>query len=302
MSLEIRELRSFVVLCELLHFRRAAEAIHISQPALTKQIRLLEEDLGGLLFLRRQGGLHLTPAGHVLLQHARDVIANAAEAGRMTQLAMKGEAGTLRIGFGVAVLARGLPNLMRRFRKRYPAVSLSVRNMSTSDQTKALLDRTIDVGFLRLPVTALGIQVSPIVKERLMIVMGEQDTGFKRGLAALQNASFVLPCRADSASFYDHVFRTCRAAGFAPNVVQETDVFFTALNLVRAGFGVSIAPSAIQLMNVPQIHFAETLVPEAEWTIGIAWNGSTSDSELRQNFVKMAGKVISAMSVPSSIE
>jgi len=64
-----------------------------------------------------------------------------------------------------------------------------------------------------------------------MIVLGEQDANVKGGLAALSRAPFILPCRADSASFYDHVFRTCRAAGFVPNIVQETDVFFTALIL-----------------------------------------------------------------------
>ena len=109
-----------------------------------------------------------------------------------------------------------------------------------------------------------------------MIVLGDQHADVPDGLAALSRAPFILPCRADSASFYDHVFRTCRAAGFVPRVVQETDVFFTALNLVRAGLGVSIAPSAVQLMRVPQVRFADARVAEAV------------------NFQRMARKYISA--------
>ncbi|GGA77042.1 transcriptional regulator [Edaphobacter acidisoli] len=295
MSMELDDLRSFLILSEQLHFRRAAEMLHVSQPALSKQIRRLEDRMGGQLLIRRSRGLHLTAAGQVLLQHARHIIEDAESAERVTRLALKGEAGTLRVGFGVAVLARGLPNLMMRFRKRYPNVDLSVRNMSTSDQTQELCERKIDVGFVRLPIRAEEIATIPIVKERLMVVLSEQSAyDARKGLAGLRNAPFIIPCRADSASFYDHVFRTCRAAGFMPTVVQETDVFFTALNLVRAGLGVSIAPSAVQLMRVPQIRFAETRVPEGEWNIGIAWNRRNARSVLVKNFIAMARKHLSS--------
>jgi DNA-binding transcriptional LysR family regulator len=294
MALELNDLRSFLVLSEQLHFRRAAEILHVSQPALSKQIRRLEILLGGQLLNRRSRGLHLTSAGQVLLQHARQVIKDSESAERITRLALKGEAGTLRVGFGIAVLARGLPNLMLRFRKRFPNVDLSVRNMSTSDQTQALLDRKIDVGFVRLPIRAEELETIPVVNERLMIVLSEQATdNVKKGLQALSNAPFILPSRADSTSFHDHVFRTCRAAGFVPRVVQEADEFFTILNLVRSGLGVSIVPSAVRLMRVPQIRFAETRVSEAEWNIGIAWNSQHPPSVLMENFIQMARKFLS---------
>lgn len=288
MSLELAELRSFLALCELRHFRRAAAALEISQPALSKQIQRLEERLGGPLLLRRSGGMHLTPAGELLQQQARSLLADADTAERITRLALQGEAGVLRVGFGVAVLARGLPDVILRFRRRYPEVHLSVRNMSTSDQLHALSDRTIDIGFVRLPVVANDIETVPVIRERLMVVLGKQHAELEGGLSELRKAPFILPCRADSASFYDHVLRTCHAAGFTPQIVQETDVFFTALNLVRAGLGVSIAPSAIQLMRVPQIRFAETKIPEAAWSIGIAWSRLFSLSPMAVNFRDMA--------------
>src|SRR5579863_10178771 len=200
MSLELDDLRSFLILSEQLHFRRAAAILHVSQPALSKQIRRLEDRLGGPLLLRRSRGVHLTAAGQILLQHARQIIDDSASAERITRLALKGEAGTLRIGFGIAVLARGLPHLMLRFRKRFPHVDLSVRNMSTSDQTQALSDGKIDVGFVRLPLRTNDIATIPIVKERLMIVLSEHARHkAKDGLAVLRDAPFILPCRADSA-------------------------------------------------------------------------------------------------------
>ena len=125
-----------------------------------------------------------------------------------------------------------------------------------------------------------------------MLVLGRDHAETPDGLAGLRDKPFITPCRADSASFYDHVFRTCRAAGFVPEVVQETDVFFTALNLVRAGLGISIAPSAVQLMRVPQIRFAETLIPEAEWSFGLAWNRRLSFSPQMINFRIMAERWI----------
>lgn len=294
MALDLTELRSFLLLCEQRHFARTAAALHISQPALTKQIQRLEARLGGALFLRRAGGVHLTVAGEVLEQQARALVQGADEAERLARLAVQGEAGILRVGFGVAVLARGLPDVILRFRRRYPAVTLSVRNMSTSDQLQALADRTIDIGFVRLPIADGDIEAVPVLTERLMMVLGTEHADTPDGLAGLRDQPFIIPCRADSASFYDHVFRTCQAAGFVPQVVQETDVFFTALNLVRAGLGVSIAPSAVQLMRVPQIRFAETLVPEAEWTVGIAWNRRFAVSPLMAKFRSMAARRIIA--------
>lgn len=283
-------MRSFIALCEQRHFGRTAESLNISQPALSKQVRRLEERLGGALLIRRSNGLHFTPAGELFLQQARLLVADADATEKITRLALQGEAGMLRVGFGVAVLARGLPDVMMRFRRRFPAVHLSVKNMSTSDQLQALSDRSIDIGFVRLPVAADHIEVVPLIKERLMVVLGKQHADQPEGLAGLHNEPFILPCRADSASFYDHVLRTCHAAGFVPRIVQETDVFFTALNLVRAGLGISIAPSAIQLMRVPQIRFIETKVPEAEWAIGIAWNRQRPLSPLAVNFRRMAKK------------
>lgn len=295
MGIELGDLRSFLVLSEQLHFRRSAEMLHISQPALSKQIRRLEDRLGGQLLVRRSQGLHLTTAGEMLQRRARQLIEDSDSVERVTRLALKGEVGTLRVGFGIAVLARGLPNVMLRFRSRFPNVDLSVRNMPTSDQVQALIDRKIDVGFVRLPIRTRDIKTIPIVKERLLIVVSERSVyDPKKGLAALRCAPFILPCRADSPSFYDHVFRTCRAAGFMPTVVQETDVFFTALNLVRAGLGVSIAPSAVQLMRVPQIRFAETQITEGEWKIGIAWNRKCPPSGLLVNFIQMARKLLSS--------
>jgi len=295
MDLDLEDLRSFLTLTDQLHFGRAADILHVSQPALSKRIRRMEERIGGPLLTRHSRGLTLTPAGQVLQQRAREILDRSETAERLTRLALRGEAGMLRVGFGIASLASGLPNLLLRFRRRYPNVNVEVRDMSTPDQIQALSGGEIDVGFVRLPIRVDGIEAVPIINERLMMVLSAHAAyNTKLGLAALSRAPFVVCSRATSASFYDHVIRTCRAAGFVPAIIQETSELFTVLNLVRAGLGVSLAPGSARLMRVPQIRFADCRIREAQWTIGLAWNSRRQQTAIVENFMQLARELYGA--------
>ena len=255
----------------------------------------MEERIGGPLLTRHSRGLTLTPAGQVLQQRAREILDRSETAERLTRLALRGEAGMLRVGFGIASLASGLPNLLLRFRRRYPNVNVAVRDMSTPDQIQALSGGEIDVGFVRLPIRVDGIEAVPIINERLMMVLSAHAAyNTKLGLAALSRAPFVVCSRATSASFYDHVIRTCRAAGFVPAIIQETSELFTVLNLVRAGLGVSLAPGSARLMRVPQIRFADCRIREAQWTIGLAWNSRRQQTAIVENFMQLARELYGA--------
>jgi DNA-binding transcriptional LysR family regulator len=293
MDLTLDQLRSVLVLAEELHFGRAAEVLHISQPALTKQIRKIEETLGGRLFVRRPRKVTLTRAGEVLVEHARSLLCDAQLAVDASRSAMRGEAGLLRIGFGLPLLATGLPDLIQRFRQRFPRVQISMREMSTPPQLKALEDRTLDVGFVRLPILGDEISSFPLFSDRLVIAVGLHGPKNSRGgLRSFANESFVSVTRTASASLHDHIIRTCHAAGFLPRIVQEVEELFTVLNFVRAGAGVALVPNSCKVMNVPRIKYLETGVPTAAWKIGIAFHSrSTSDpaisnfvSVVRQNF------------------
>jgi DNA-binding transcriptional LysR family regulator len=288
MGLTLDQLRSVLVLAEELHFGRAAEVLHISQPALTKQIRKIEEALGGRLFVRRPREVTLTRAGEVLVEHARSLLRDAQLAVDVSRSAMRGEAGLLRIGFGLPSLATGLPDLIQRFRQRFPRVQISMREMSTPPQLKALEDRTLDVGFVRLPILGDEISSFPLFSDRLVIAVGPHGPkNSRRGLRSFANESFVSVTRTASASLHDHIIRTCHAAGFLPRIVQEVEELFTVLNFVRAGAGVALVPNSCKVMNVPRIKYLETGVPTAAWKIGIAFHSrSTSDPSVC-NFVSV---------------
>jgi DNA-binding transcriptional LysR family regulator len=286
MALELSELRSFLVLAHHLHFGEAAEALHLSQPALTKQIHKLEAKVEGPLLVRGYRRVSLTPAGEILRDRAQSLLREAEMAEEMARLAVHGRAGLLRIGFGIASLAAGLPDILTRFRKRFPAVQVSMRDMSTPDQIEALEQGDIDVGFVRLPVDRRDLITVLVLEERLVAAI-PLGMPYRKGLSSLRNQPFVVIARSVSASFVDHVVRTCRAAGFSPRIVQEAGELFTVLNLVRGGVGVSLVPRSANLMHVPNVRLLDTGLDEAKWKIGLAWSKSEPQDPLVHNFIRL---------------
>jgi len=299
MDVDLDQMRSIVVLAEHLHFGRAAAALYISQPALTKQIHKIEETLGGPLFLRKPRQLTLTRAGEVLVERARSVLRDAQVAIDISRSAVRGEAGRLRIGFGLPSLATGLPDLVQRFRRRFPGVQISMHEMSTPPQLEAIENRTLDVGFIRLPVQTGGISSFPLFTDRLVIAVGLQrhkDSG--KGLKSFVSEPFILVSRSASASLHAHILRTCHAAGFLPRVVQEVGELFTVLNFVRAGAGIALVPNSCRVMNVPRVRFVETQIPVAAWKIGVAFHTDSANDLTLRNFVSLVRQEFDAAGFP----
>jgi DNA-binding transcriptional LysR family regulator len=280
-------LHSFLVLTNHLHFGQAAEELRVSQPALTKQIQRLELKVGGPLLIRGYRRVTLTPAGEILRDRARNLLRESEIAEHMARLAVNGKAGLLRIGFGITSLAAGLPDILTRFRQRFPEVHVSMRDMSTPDQVEALEHGNIDVGFVRLPVERTELVTVPVLEEMLVAAV-PSGMPYRKGLSGLRKEPFVVISRTVSASLFDHLVRTCRAAGFSPRIVQEVSELFTVLNLVRAGVGVSLVPRSVSLMRVPDVRLMDTNLAEAKWRIGLAWRKLDQSDPLVRNFVRLA--------------
>jgi DNA-binding transcriptional LysR family regulator len=293
MYLQVAELHSFVVLADELHFGRASKRLFVSQPALSKQIRRLEEKVGGALFTRTRRKVEITEAGRVLLAGADKVLREDEAALNLAREAVLGRAGTLRIGFGIASVSEILPRTILRFRKTYSQVELKMRDMSTPAQIAALVEGNIDIGIVRLPIAHTELDSLPLFHEQLVVATsGSLSYNSRQGLAALRNQPFVFFPRATSATLHDHVLGLCRRAGFSPTIVQEASELFTILNLVRAGLGVSLVPSAARRMGVPGVRFHDLGVPEAKWRIGIAWNRLSDKAELISRFVATTRAVV----------
>jgi DNA-binding transcriptional LysR family regulator len=288
MDLQLAELRAFLTLAEQLHFGHAADQLHLTQPALSKQIQRLEHKIGGPLVVRRYRDVRLTAAGQALLTRARPLLRDAVTTMEAAQQAARGRLGTLRIGFGIATVLELLPNVLLRFRSAYPDVELRMRDMSTPGQLQALVRGDLDVGFVRLPVADPRIVARPILHERLVLALGPKSPWRPRlGLVSVAQEPFITIARTTSASFYDHVVAVCRAAGFTPNIVQEASELFTVLMLVRAGMGVALVPSASVFRGVPGVRVRPVAPPEAAWDIGIAWSAERVREPLLEAFLEL---------------
>lgn len=288
MDIDLSDLEAIAVLAETLHFGRAAVRLHVSQPALSKRIRRLEDRIGGPLLVRGYRDVRLTEAGRLLAGRARHLLQESAAAVSVSQRAARGDAGLLRIGFGIASLLGLLPEVLLRFRRAHPGVQLQLRDMPTPDQVNALIAGDIDVGFVRRPTSDDRLVTRPVLDERLVVALGPRSPWDPRlGLRSIATEPFIIIARERSASFYDHALSVCAAAGFAPRIVQEASELFTILSLVRAGLGVSLVPRSTALMRVPGVRFRELTLPEAAWNIALAWHRDSDGVPLVRRFVEI---------------
>ena len=295
MNLDLYELKSFSVLARELHFRRSAEHLSMSQPALSKQIRRLEEKVGGGLFARTRRRVTLTETGRVLLPLADKLLKDSEQALATAKEASNGRAGILRIGFGLAAVSEVLPRTILRFSREYPLIKLQMSDMSTPSQLTALLQESLDIGIVRLPVASTKLDSFPLIRERLLLVVPESFRYSHRDrLSTLRDAPFVLISPSASSTFHNHALSLCRSVGFTPNVVQESGETFTILNFVRAGLGVSLVQSAAARMKVPGVRFHELKMSESEWAIGMAWMRGCEKRDLIQKFAETIRTVVRA--------
>ena len=246
--MELKHLRSFVKVAQQLSFSRASRQLHLSQPALSTQIKLLEADLGVRLLDRNRRTVRLTPAGQALLADAANLLQQVADTEQRVAKIASGDIGHLRIGFVASATAEIVPAIVLAFRKKYPGVSLDLKNMPTSQQVEALRSGILDAGFVCMPLQEEGLTVSLVHREPFAIVLAKDHPLAREtnlSVRHLAREPFVAYGRNWAPSFYESWTGICRRAGFTPAVVQETGEMETALALVAAGLGVAILPEGM---------------------------------------------------------
>jgi len=244
--MELRHLRFFVSVAEELHFSRAAERLHTSQPHVTRQIRDLEREVGVPLLVRNRRHVELTEAGRAFLEEARQAIAQAERSVQVAQQAARGERGRLSIGFANSEL---IPDILRAFRQRYPEIKLELQELTTAEQVRALRDGRLHAGILVPGVQDEALVVETIREEPLVVVLPENHPLLAERsvpLPALAAESFIFcPYRLNE-HVYERILGLCQRAGFTPKVLEEASPKQTILGLVAAGFGVSLVAASIQ--------------------------------------------------------
>ena len=266
---ELRHLRYFVAVAEELHFGRAAERLGIQQPPLTQQIQRLEAAVGAPLLVRRPR-VRLTPAGEVLLAHARRLLAQAGRGVEEARRAARGQAGVLTVGFAASTLPTLLAGAIRAFRDAAPGVELRLRELPSAAQGAALRDQAIDLGVSREPAAEEGIAIEVLLEEELVAVLPPGHPLAGKGdipLAALAAEPFVHFHRAVAPGLHERVTGLCRAAGFEPAIVQQAHEWLTIIGLVEAGLGVTLAPASFRRLRWGGVAYAALSEPADRTTV-----------------------------------
>ncbi|WP_263354156.1 LysR family transcriptional regulator [Acidicapsa acidisoli] len=272
--MELRQIRSFLSITETLHFGRTAELIHLSQPALSLQIRALEEEVGVRLLERNRRKTTLTAAGLAFRDDAAVALSQLEQGVRRARLTANGKLGRLRIGFISTAGREIVPDIVRQFRELNPEVEFSLRNILTAEQIRMLDAGALDIGFLRLPIGEHpALDVVTVHREPFVLVvpsshkLAESKTVRLRELAG---QDFVGYERAYAPGFHDLIFGILREAGIAPNVSQSAAEIPTLISLVASGMGVSILPISAVKHSVASVVACKILdrIPMSE--IGIA--------------------------------
>jgi DNA-binding transcriptional LysR family regulator len=295
---ELKHLTSFVAVAERLSFVRAAGQLHISQPALTGQIQKLEEELGVQLFTRNRRTVKLTEAGEVFVEEARACLARARQAADRAQKAARGEVGRLRIGFVSSAALEIVPGIVVEFRRQRPGVTLELINLRTVSQVKGLLGKTVDIGFLRLPLSNDQLSITVIHREEFAVILpkGHRFAKLKTlRIAQLRNEPFIAYGRRWAPGFFDSIVQLCTRESFSPNIIQETGEMYTAIALVAAGAGIAILPQSVALAQSRNVVIK--LLPKSTGYSEIALaTRAGNNSSLVRSFVSVARNVCRTIS------
>jgi DNA-binding transcriptional LysR family regulator len=273
---ETWQLRYFVALAEKLHFGRAAEALHISQPPLSRAIRALEERLGVPLFLRTRRRVQLTPEGLRLLDEARRIQGQLERVCAELRGIAAGERGRLRVGF-VSLADYGvLPGLLRDFKAARPGVALALREMLSPDQAAALAAGELDFGLLLPPVQeAAALEHVVVQRERFVAALpGRHRLARKTGKLAvreLEGEPLVMVPREIAPGLYDIVAGLVQRAGLSLDVAQEAIQMQTVVSLVSSGLGAAIVPASVANLGRRGVAYREIADAHPRLDLWLAW-------------------------------
>lgn len=291
--MELHSLRYFVAVAEELHFGRAATRLHITQPALSRQIRGLEEELGIELLRRTKRTVELTEAGTAFLVEVRKALQQVESAIHVAQRVARGEVGTLRIAFTPSAMHTVLPTILKQFRDRHPQVKLEMTELCTLDQVNTLRTETIDVGLLHPPIEAPSLNLYPLQGEKLVVALPQSHPLTKQKqlrLKSLATEPLILHPRYEGPVLYDQILNLCRAAGFEPHIVHEEVKHQTRVGLVAAGIGITFVPESVQQSGIAGVSYCPLIGAAPELQLAIAWRPERM-SPVLQEFLQVAQQV-----------
>ena len=264
--MDFRQFNYFVTAADELHFARAAEQLGIAQPALSQQIKALEDQLGAKLFHRAKRRVELTEAGTAFLQEARTTLEQAAKAVRTAQDIARGEAGRIDLGIvGSVMYEPHFPHVLKVYRKAHPGVQLSLHEMPILEQIEAVRCRRLDIAIIREPLRPdipHELDCFTLSSQRLIAALPIEHplaNAESVALSALAGDEFLAFMDPEGIGMGQALLDLCHGAGFEPKITQRAANIATMISLVSAGFGVSLIADIVSHLKLPGVCYRPLL-------------------------------------------
>lgn len=276
MNIELRHLRYFIAVAEELHFGRAAQRLNISQPPLSQQIQILEQEIGARLFARTNRSVRLTAAGQQFLLDARLILQNVAQAADKAARLHRGDEGELRIGFtSSAPFISVVSDALFTFRQRFPAVHLQMQEINTRQQLAPLIDGRLDLGVMRNTPLPETLDHQLILEEPMYalvhrdhLLAGRQTISVRE----LANEPFVFFDPQVGTALYTEILTLLHHYQIEPNIAQEVGEAMTIIGLVSTGLGVSILPASFRRVRLADVVWIPLQEADALSQVWLVWS------------------------------
>lgn len=276
-SMDLRHLRYFQAVAEELSFSRASRRLHIAQPALSRAVQELEQELGVRLIERDRRHVALTPAGAVLLHESAVLLERLEESLRRVRRTAAGEEGELRLGYIGPPTQGFLGRLLHEYRSRYPKVSVHLEERTPERVWEMVAKGRLSVALTR-PLPGQGeksLETLLLRKEPLGIVVPRTHPLAEResvSWKSLAREPLVVLARREGVGLHDEILAACRAAGFTPRIAYSPSLMGTVLSYVEAGAGIGIATDSVAAAAMPPALAYVPVTPERTVPLVLAWN------------------------------
>ena len=296
----VRHLRYFLVVAEELHFSRAAARLYMAQPALSQRIRRLEQEYGTPLFDRSGGRVRLTPAGEVLVEEAREIVARVDVSRSLVRRAAAGATGVLRVSVPPDTAGSVLAALATAFASDAPDVELELHAATTVEQISLLDQGGVDVGVLQHPVDTGDLTLGPMASVTQGVVLSRRSPLARRtevALADLAGYGLILFPRQAAPGLYDETLRVCRKHGFQPTGLRHAANTEFLLGLVAAGHDVAFDQGAVARKE-PRVVWRPLTASPLLWRMSAAWPPGRAHRSARL-FAEVAARVLASAGAPA---
>jgi DNA-binding transcriptional LysR family regulator len=290
--MELRHLRYFVAVAEEQNVSRAASRLYVSQPALSRQIKDLENELGFQLLERSAKSVRLTEAGRVFLSEAKAVLQRAEDAVKAARSIALGGTGELHLGYAPSLSARILPPILRAFQAELPKVHVKLHDFSTAEMLAGLREGHLQLAFMvRLtPAQLRGLHFEVLARDPLFVAVAPKHALAERrtvSLAEIATEPLLTYSRKEYPDAHENLMAMFGGLKLKPRIVEEHDSVSSLIAGIEAGNGIAIAPESLTCTAGPRLKLIPLSPAPEPLTIGLAWTkqGLTSAAE---RFLKCA--------------